>query len=141
MDHSSYWTSGGIDDDLPKEIVDTYFARMPGVLGIANGYRPAHTFTVRGGKPFISYDYYLGEKRDEAESAADIEELANLNPARPYFLLLHVREWSDIHRVKTILGRLGPGFEVVPLDVFMTMAGKEPTFRERFSDAPREGKN
>jgi hypothetical protein len=139
MDHSSYWTSGGIDDDLPKEIVDTYFARMPGVLGIANGYRPAHTFTVHGDKPFISYDYYLGEKRDEAESAADLEELANLNPARPYFLLVHVREWSDIKRVKSILGRLGADFEVVPLDVFMTMAGKNPTFRERFSGAHAEG--
>ena len=128
MDHSSYWSSRGIDDDIPEEIVDTYFSRMPGVIGIANGYRPAHTFAVHGKKPFISYDYYLGEKRDEAESAADIEELAVLNPARPYFLLLHVREWSDIKRVRSILNRLGPGFEVVPLDVFMTMAGTNPTF-------------
>jgi len=132
MDHSTYWTSGGIDDDLPKEIIDTYFDRMPGVLGIANGYRPAHTFAVHGDKPFISYDYYLGEKRDEAESAADLRELANLNPARPYFLLLHVREWSDIKRVKKILGRLDDSFEVVPLDVFMTMAGRNPTFSTRF---------
>jgi len=132
MEHSSYWSSGGIDDDLPKSIVDTYFARMPDVLGIANGYRPAHTFAVYGKKPFISYDYYLGEKRDEAEAAADLQELANLNPARPYFLLLHVREWSDIKRVKRILDRLGSGFEIVPLDLFMTMAGKNPTFKERF---------
>ncbi|HTY60419.1 MAG TPA: GxGYxYP domain-containing protein [Bacteroidota bacterium] len=132
MDHSTYWASGGIDDDIPKDIVDTYFAHMPGVLGIANGYRPAHTFAVYGDKPFISYDYYLGEKRDEAESAADLRELANLNPARPYFLLLHVREWSDITRVRRILNRLGPEFEVVPLDVFMAMAGKNPTFQTRF---------
>jgi hypothetical protein len=139
MDHSSYWSSGGIDDDLPKSILDTYFARMPGIIGMANGYRPAHTFAVYGEKPFISYDYYLGEKRDEAEAAADLEELANLNPARPYFLLLHVREWSDIKRVRRILDRLGPEFEVVPLDVFMTMAGKTPTFRERFSGSPGSG--
>jgi hypothetical protein len=140
MDHSSYWSSGGIDDDLPKSILDTYFARMPDILGMANGYRPAHTFALYGEKPFISYDYYLGEKRDEAEAAADLEELANLNPARPYFLLSHVREWSDIKRVRRILDRLGPEFEVVPLDVFMTMAGKAPTFRERFSDSPVSGK-
>ncbi len=137
MDHSTYWSSGGIDDDVPKDILDTYFSRMPGVIGMANGYRPAHTFAVYGEKPFVSYDYYLGEKRDEAESAADLEELANLNPARPYFLLLHVREWSDIARVKSILNRLGPEFEVVPLDVFMTMAGKSPTFETRFGGPAR----
>jgi len=132
MDHSSYWSSGGIDDDLPKDIVDTYFARMPDVLGIVSGYRPGHTFAVYGNKPFISYDYYLGEKRSEAEAAADIQELANLNPARPYFLLLHVREWNDIKRTRRILNRLGPEFEVVPLDVFLTMAGQNPTFMTRF---------
>jgi len=110
---------------------------MPDVLGIANGYRPAHTFVVYGEKPFISYDYYLGEKRDEAEAAADLQELANFNPARPNFLLLHVREWSDIKRVKGILDRLGSGFEVVPLDLFMTMAGKNPTFMTRFGAPPR----
>jgi hypothetical protein len=132
MDHASYWSSGGIDDDLPKEIVDTYFARMPDVLGIASGYRPAHTFAVYGEKPFISYDYYLGEKRDETEAATDLRELASLNPARPYFLLMHVRQWSDIKRVKRILDNLGPGFEVVPLDLFMRMAGKAPTFMTRF---------
>ncbi|HMK37751.1 MAG TPA: GxGYxYP domain-containing protein [Bacteroidota bacterium] len=136
MDHSSYWTSGGIDDDLPKDIVDVYFDRMPDILGIVNGYRPGHTFAVYGERPFISYDYYLGEKRDEAEAAADLEELANLNPARPYFLLLHVREWSDIKRVRRILDRLGEGFEVVPLDLFLTLAGKNPTYRERFSVPP-----
>ena len=132
MDHSSYWSSRGIDDDPPKEIVDTYFARMPDVLGIANGYRPAHTFAVYGDKPFMSYDYYLGEKRDEREAAADLEELANLNPARPYFLLMHVRQWSDIKRVKRILDSLGPAFEVVPLDLFMKMAGRAQTFMTRF---------
>jgi hypothetical protein len=36
--------------------------------------------------------------------------------------------------VKGILEKLGPDFEVVPLDVFLTMAGQEPTFKERFVD-------
>ena len=39
---------------------------------------------------------------------------------------------SDVKRVKGILDRLGPEFEVVPLDVFLTMAGKQPTFEERY---------
>jgi hypothetical protein len=34
--------------------------------------------------------------------------------------------------VKGILDRLGPEFEVVPLDVFLTLAGKAPTYQERF---------
>ena len=43
---------------------------------------------------------------------------------------MHIWEWSDIKWVKGILDRLGPEFEVVPLDVFLTMAGKNPTFQE-----------
>jgi hypothetical protein len=45
---------------------------------------------------------------------------------------VHVREWSDVRRVKGILDRLGAGFEVVPLDLFLAMAGEKPTFEERF---------
>jgi GxGYxYP putative glycoside hydrolase C-terminal domain/GxGYxYP_N second domain/GxGYxYP third domain/GxGYxYP_N 1st domain len=128
MDHATYWTTDGIDDDVPKEIVDVYFDRMPEAIGIANGYRPAHTFAVKDGRPFVSYDYYLGEKRDEREAVSDLRELANLNDTRPYFLLMHVRQWSDITRVKRILDQLGPEFALVPLDIFMKMAGEQPTF-------------
>ena len=49
---------------------------------------------------------------------------------RPYFLLMHVRQWSDITRVKSILDELGPAFEIVPLDVFLKMAAHNPTFEE-----------
>jgi len=45
---------------------------------------------------------------------------------------MHVREYSNVKRMKAILDRLGPEFEVVPLDVFLTLAGKEPTFKERY---------
>jgi hypothetical protein len=134
MDHSAYWQTEGIDDDLPAEILDQYFRRMPGILGIASGYRPGHTFALRDGKPFLSYDYYLGEKRDESEAVADLQELAALNAKRPYFLLMHVRQWSDIERVKRILDRLGPDFEVVPLDVFMALAAQHPTYTTRFGE-------
>lgn len=133
MEHTHYWETDGIDDDLTPEILDVYYENMPDVLGFANGYRPAHTFDVRDGKPFISYDYYLGEKRDDAEAVRDLEELAQLNAKRPYFLLMHVRQWSDIKRVKGILDKLGPEFEVVPLDIFLKMAGSEPTFKIQYA--------
>jgi len=132
MEHSNYWQTDGVDDDLPKPVVDAYFDNMPGAIGFANGYRPAHTFAVRNGRPFVSFDYYLSEKRDENEAVSDLEELANLNAKRPYFLLVHVREWSDIERVKRILKKLGPEFQLVPLDIFMKMAGATPTFKTRY---------
>ena len=79
----------------------------------------------------LSYDYYLSAAKPEAAVAADLTELAELNPTRPYFLLVHVRENSDVARVKRICDRLGPEFEIVPLDLFLTMAGANPTFQER----------
>jgi hypothetical protein len=102
-----------------------------------NGYAPSYTFAVRDGRPLISYDYYLSPTRPEADAVADLEELATINSKRPYFLLVHVRESSDMKRVKGILDKLGPDFELVPLDVFLTMAGAEPTFQERFLEPSR----
>jgi hypothetical protein len=105
---------------------------MPEAIGFVNGYGPGYTFTVRDGRPLVSYDYYLSPVRPEAEAVADLEELASINAKRPYFLLVHVREYSDIKRVKGILDKLGSEFEVVPLDRFLAMAGAQPTFEERF---------
>lgn len=132
MEHTHYWETDGIDDDVTKEIIDIYYDRMPGAIGFANGYRPAHTFTVKDGRPFISFDYYLSEKREENEAAADIKELARLNAKRPYFCLLHIREFGHINRVKQILKKLGPDFELVPLDLFFKLAGNKPTFVTRY---------
>jgi len=42
-----------------------------------------------------------------------------------------VREWSDIDHVKNILDQLGDEFKVVPLDVFLKLAGSHPTFKEK----------
>lgn len=134
MDHTNYWQSDAIDDDLTEEVVDAYFEGMPGAIGFANGYRPAHTFAVKDGRPFMSFDYYLSEKRNVDQAVADLEELANLNSKRPYFLLMHVREWSDIKRVKSILNKLSSQFELVPLDIFMKMAGNQPTFVSRYAE-------
>ena len=55
-----------------------------------------------------------------------------LNPQRPYYLLIHVRESSKLSRVGNILKQLGPDFEMVPLDVLVNMAGEEPTFKTRY---------
>ena len=131
MDYSEGATVEG-NTELTKQVADAYYNGIPNAIGFVNGYSPSFTFTVRDGKPLISYDYYLSPTRPEADAVSDLEELAAINGQRPYFLLIHVRESSDIKRVKGILDKLGPEFEVVHLDVFLTMAGKEPTFQERF---------
>jgi hypothetical protein len=131
MDYSADKTEAG-NNELTKEIVDAYYAGMPGVLGFLNGYFASHTFAVRDKRPFLSYDYYLSAEKPEAEAAADLGELASLNKARPYFLLVHVRENSDVARVKSICDKLGAEFEIVPLDVFLKLAGEKPTFKERY---------
>ncbi|HTY57611.1 MAG TPA: GxGYxYP domain-containing protein [Bacteroidota bacterium] len=117
--------------DLPEDIIGKYFGGMPEAIGFVNGYGPGYTFTAKDGRAFVSYDYYLSPVRPESDAVADLQELAAINAKRPYFLLVHVREWSDVRRVKGILDRLGPEFEVVPLDVFLAMAGESPTFEER----------
>jgi hypothetical protein len=131
MDYSQGATVEG-NTDLTKEVVDAYYKGMPEAIGFINGYAPSYTFTVRDGKPLISFDYYLSETRPEADAAADLQELASVNSKRPYFLLIHIREYSDLQRTKNILDRLGPDFGVVPLDLFLKLAGMEPTFEERF---------
>jgi hypothetical protein len=128
------WSAGSEfegNTDLPQDVIDRYYDGMPEAIGFVNGYGPGYTFTAKDGRPFVSYDYYLSPVRPESDAVADLEELAAINAKRPYFLLVHVREWSDIKRVKGILDRLGPEFEVVPLDVFLALAGETPTFQER----------
>jgi len=131
MDYSEGATVEG-NSELPKDVVEAYYQGMPDVIGFANGYAPAYTFTSKDGRPFLSFDYYLSPSRPEADAVADLEELAQINSNRPYFLLMHVRQWSDITRVKSILDKLGPDFKLVPLDIFLKMAGHEPTFQEKF---------
>jgi len=131
MDYSEGATVEG-NTELTKEVVDAYYAGMPDAIGFVNGYAPAFTFTVRNKRPLISYDYYLSPTKTEEQAVADLNELAALNGRRPYFLLMHVRESSNVKRVKSIIDKLGSEFELVPLDVFIKMAGQVPTFQERF---------
>jgi hypothetical protein len=133
MDYSEGATVEG-NSDLTKDVVDAFYTGMPDAIGFVNGYAPSFTFTSRDGRPLISYDYYLSESRSEADAVADLKELTRINAKRPYFLLMHVREWTDLVRVKTILDNLGPDVETVPLDIFLKMAGQQPTFKERFKE-------
>ena len=120
--------------DLPKDLVDRYYREFPDVLGFINGYGTARTFDLRGDQPFLSYDYYLGVYRPTEEAAADLEELIRLNPQRPYFLLMHVRERTTIEQVSNILDNLSDEVEVVPLDVFMKLAADQKTYGTRFQE-------
>jgi len=124
--------------DLTKPVVDDYYEGMPDAIGFLNGYGPANTYDLRDARPLISFDYYLGERRPTEEAVADLQELARMNTDRPYFLLLHIRQWSTIEHVKGILDQLGPGFEVVPLDVFLKLAAAQPDFEPRFLPTDRE---
>ena len=136
MDYSADKTEAG-NNELTKEIVDAYYAGMPNAIGFLNGYFASHTFAVKDKRPFISYDYYLSAEKPEAEAAADLEELAALNSDRPYFLLVHVRENSDVARVKSICDKLGSGFEVVPLDVFLETCRRETNVQGKISGQRR----
>ena len=130
MDYSEGATVEG-NTELTKEVIEAYYKGMPEAIGFVNGYAPAYTFYIKDKRPLISYDYYLSPERKEADAVADLQELAAINNTRPYFLLMHVRQWSDITRVKGILDKLGSDFELVPLDIFLKMAGEQPTFKEK----------
>lgn len=52
---------------------------------------------------------------------------------RPYFLPVHVREFSTADKVANITAKLGSEFEVIPVDQFFQYANAEPTFRNRNS--------
>ncbi len=120
--------------DLTKQVVDAYYENLPSSAGFLNGYGPANTYDCREGRPLISYNYYVDSKKSVEEVAEDLRELARINPRRPYFLPVHVREDNNVKRMKEIVDSLGPEFEVVPPREFMIMAGKRPTMTKRYLD-------
>lgn len=131
MDYSQ-GSSGVGNDDLPRSIIKKYFNAMPGIIGMVNGYAPSYTFGTVDKKPFLSFDYYLDERMPEGDVIEDLNELIRVNSQKPYFMTLHVREWNDIDRVKRILANIEGNAEVLPLDVFLKMAGESPTFQEYY---------
>jgi hypothetical protein len=118
--------------DLPKEVVDRYYDQYPDTIGFINGYGTARTFDLRKGKPFLSYDYYLDVKRPVEEARADLDELIELNPQRPYFMLVHVRELNTVEKVDAIVNHLSEPVEIVPLDVFLKLAAGAQTYRTHY---------
>ncbi|NLP11949.1 hypothetical protein GX408_16230 [bacterium] len=120
--------------DLPQSIVDVYYANIPYALGFINGYTAANTYACRNGRPLLSYNYYVDPEKPVEEVAEDLRELATLNPQRPYFLPVHVRETNTVRRIKTIMDQLGPEFQIVPPEELMIMAGEKPTMITRFLD-------
>jgi len=118
--------------DLSKEVVDIYYQNMPSVVGFLNGYGPANTYDFREGRPLISYQYYVHPQKTAEQVVLDMKELAALNPKRPYFLPVHVRESNDVQRMGKIMEVLGEEFVVVPPTDFMILAGKKPTMKKRY---------
>jgi hypothetical protein len=47
-------------------------------------------------------------------------------------MLIHVRQTSSLDKVAEILDGVSEPYELVPLDVFLKLAGAEPTFKTRF---------
>ncbi|HOX86765.1 MAG TPA: GxGYxYP family putative glycoside hydrolase [bacterium] len=120
--------------DLPKKIVDAYYENMAQPLGFINGYGPANTYDCRDGRPLISYTYYVDIRKTEEQVAEDFRELARLNPQRPFYVPVHVRENNDVERMSKIMRLLGPEFKVVPPEELMILAGKKPNFTNRYLD-------
>ncbi len=131
MDNSA--ADGNVGNaDLTKETVDRYYAAFPNVMGFINGYGPARTRDLRDSRPLISYDYYIDPRRPREEVTADMNELIALNPTRPYFLLIHVRESNDVNSLVGVIKQLQGPVEVVPLDVFMKYAADKKTYTTRY---------
>ena len=120
--------------DLPEYIVNAYFANIPTANGFFNGYGPANTYDEQNGVPFISYQYYADQNVTVDGMVHDFRELAVLNPKRPYFLPVHVREYNDVERMKQVMDQLGNEFEVVNPTELAVMASRKNTMTQRYLD-------
>jgi len=124
------------DTNIEEPVVHSYFQNMDGVNGFFNGYAPSFTFAQdrTGGtnRSFLSFNYYLDPSRSVEDAASDLQELAELNSFRPYFLTVHVREFGTIDKVQRILSRLPAEFEVTPSDVFFSLVNQYGSYPNRF---------
>ena len=129
------------DTCLNLDVVEQYFQSMPDCLGFYNGYAPSFSFAHDSGPgsthtnhSLLSFDYYLDPGRSVSDSIRDLEMLASLNPVRPYYLAVHVREFSTVGKVISIIQGLNPSiFEVVTADDFWDIANAKPNFRNRYT--------
>ena len=119
-----------------EDVVDTYFKSMNRTVGFFNGYAPSFTFkheqTEGTNRSLISFDYYLDPERSVDEAVNDLNALAALNAVRPYYLAIHVREFSTIGKVVDIVNLLdSETFEITPADEFFEMANENPTWKDK----------
>jgi hypothetical protein len=125
------------DTCLDHDVVEEYFRSMPDMEGFYNGYAATFSFrhdTGRTNHSLVSFDYYLDPGRSVADAINDLNTLAELNPIRPYFLAIHVREFSTVGKVISIVDGLDKSmFEVVSVDDFFSIANANPTWRDRYT--------
>jgi hypothetical protein len=123
--------------NLNPETVQAYFENMPDSIAFLNGYAPAYTTDFTNGslpvRSVLSFDYYLDPDRNVTDAAQDLANLASVNAARPYFMMVHVREFSTCERVAEILSLLGDEFVTLPVDTFFRFANQHPNFRRRYN--------
>ena len=122
--HGEHTCTG--DTTLSEAAVAAYFASdtMPATKGFLNGYAPAFTNArdAASGRSLLSFEYYLDPSRTVEAAVQDLTDLAAANLERPYFLPVHVREFSAITKVSEILNALPEGvFEVVAIDTFFDL--------------------
>ena len=129
------------DTNLTARVVQSYFAAdtMNRTVGFLNGYAPAFTFAHDSAtqRSLASFDYYLDPGRSVEEAIADLTTLAAVNTVRPYFLAIHVREFSTVTKVQQIIDGLPEGiFTLTPVDTFFELANAHPTWLPQYLTAP-----
>ena len=132
--HGEHTVTG--DTCLTEEVVEAYFEGMSETVGFLNGYAPSFTFKHHreSSHSLISFDYYLDPGRSVQDAIFDLNTLAHLNEVRPYYLAIHVREFSTVDRVIEIVSGLDPAvFEIIPVDDFFELANEKPTWQDRLS--------
>ena len=118
------------DTNLDEDVVQTYFDAMPNVKGFFNGYAPSFTFATSreehgSRRSLVSFNYYLDPSRSVESAVKDLEDLSILNKKRPFFLEIHVREFSTVGKANDIIQQLSnQTFEVLPGDVFVETMNK-----------------
>ena len=132
--HGDHTVTG--DTCLNEDVVESYFKNMKDVVGFFNGYAPSFSFQhdTKSNRSLISFDYYLDPSRSVNDAIHDINALAELNPIRPYYLAIHVREFSTVGKVIDIVNGLDDSvFEITPVDDFFEMANEFPTWKDRMT--------
>ena len=125
------------DTDLDVDVVESYFEEMPNIKGFFNGYAPSFTFATSeddtgSRRTLVSFNYYLDPGRSVDDAVSDLQDLSALNSRRPYFLAIHVREFSTVGKANAIIQKLPmDSFEVLPGDVFVELMNECGNFKTR----------